>query len=245
MAVLKKKKFFAEIFIIASLVNFILLFLFFSLIKSDYFSADLDDHITSQTDLAEDRGNNDPFITKVKGLRDILNGPIIDGVDPQFGPNKAPITFIYFADYECHYCQQQELFLRQVMAEYKDKIRLIWKDYPAGDPDSESYLAAIAARCADEQGRFWPYQDLLYKSEGNFDKDLFIALAGRLSLKENIFTNCLKDREIAQLVENNIAEARALDIKGVPFIFINGREIMGETRIEDLRKIIEEELGKI
>ena len=123
-------------------------------------------------------------------------------------------------------------------------MRLVWKDYPENSSDSKSYLAAVAGRCAEEQGKFWSYQDSIYDNEKNFSQDLAVSLAEKLGLRKSLFSDCLKDVEIYKLVKNNIIEARALDIKGVPFIFINNQEVMGETETADLEKIIESKLDK-
>jgi len=131
------------------------------------------------------------------------------------------------------------------MKQYKDKIRLIWKDYPERDINSGSFSAAVAGRCAEEQGQFWPFHDLLFENGDNLGKDLFITLAERLNLKRSLFFGCLEDEEVGQLVKNNILEAEALDIKGVPFIFINREEIMGEATDDDLKKIIDIELDEL
>ena len=241
----KKEKFPTKLFVVAALGNFILLFLFFSSLKLN---------LNLNSSQAKSNGNvgnyqgsygiGDPLITKVPGLRDFLDGPIINGLDPSLGPDKAPVVITYFADYECRYCQNQETVIKKAADQYKDKIRLIWKDYPEKDSASGSFSAAVAGRCAQEQGQFWPFHDLLFKNGDKLGKDLFITLAEKINLKKNLFSECLEDGEIGQLVRDNILEAQALDIKGVPFIFVNKQEIMGEAMEDDLKKIIEAELNK-
>ena len=237
-------KFPTKLFIVAALGNFILLFFFFSSLKLNLASS----QAGSERVIGSYRGSNgtgDPLITKVPGLKDVLDGPIINGLDPSLGPTEAPVIIAYFADYECRYCQKQEAVIKKVMEQYEDKIRLIWKDYPERDINSGSFSAAVAGRCAEEQGQFWPFHDLLFENGDNLGKDLFITLAERLNLKRSLFFGCLEDEEVGQLVKNNILEAEALDIKGVPFIFINREEIMGEATDDDLKKIIDIELDEL
>jgi predicted DsbA family dithiol-disulfide isomerase len=195
-------------------------------------------HINSRYD------TSDPFITKVLNLKDIIDGPLINEADPSLGNAKAPITIVYFADFECEFCQNQEKILKQIMNEYRDKIRLIWKDYPVNDPSAPSYQAAIAARCAGNQNKFWKYHNLLFEESHNLNKQTFIEIAQELELNLREFEKCLTSDKIKNLINDNIIEANALDIKGVPFIFVNKREIMGEIGLEELRKIIELELNK-
>ncbi len=123
-------------------------------------------------------------------------------------------------------------------------MRLIWKDYPESDTKSKSWQAAVAARCAHEQGKFWQYHDLLYKqSNDNIGKDLLVDLAKSINLRLNLFSECLEDERAAQLIKDNIIEAQALDINGIPYIFVNNQEILGEISFEDLVRIVEVELS--
>ncbi|MDD5031724.1 MAG: thioredoxin domain-containing protein [Patescibacteria group bacterium] len=236
-------KFPTRLFVIAALGNFILLFIFFSGLKLNLASSQAgSDEVAG---IYQGSGTEDPLITKVPGLADVLDGPIINGSDPSLGPEEAPVVITYFADYECRYCQKQEVVIKKAVEKHKDKIRLVWKDYPERDAASGSFSAAVAGRCAQEQGQFWPFHDLLFKNSEELSKDLFIALAEKLNLRKSLFSGCLRDNEISQLVKSNILEAEALDIKGVPFIFINQREVMGEATEEDLNKIIDIELDEL
>lgn len=244
MSFLRTEKFSVKLFMVAALGNFILLFFLFSSLKLNLASSQTDsDRVVGN--YRGSSGTGDPLITKVPGLKDFLDGPIINGLDPSLGPDEAPVTIIYFADYECRYCQKQEAVVKKAVEQYKDKIRLIWKDYPADDTDSGSFSAAVAGRCAQEQGQFWLFHDLLFENGDGLGKDLFINLAEKLDLKKSLFSECLEDEEVGRLVKDNILEAQALDIKGVPFIFINKQEIMGEATEDDLKKIIEAELNKL
>lgn len=194
--------------------------------------------------LAQKDRSGDPFITLNSDRKKLLPGPIVNTIDPSLGSDKAPVTITYFADYECSYCRQQESLLEKLLEKYGDKVRLVWKDYPENNSGSKSYLSAVAGRCAEEQGKFWSYQDLIYDNEKDFSEDLAVSLAEKLGLQKSLFSECLKDAEVYKLVKDNIIEARALDIKGVPFIFINNQEVMGESEAGDLEKIIEAELNK-
>lgn len=243
MAFLKKAEFSSKLFIIAALGNFILLFLLFSLLDLNLNSSRADSGKIPGS-YQYNSGNIDPLITRVPGARDIITSPLVNNTDPSFGSDKAPVIITSFADYECGYCQKQEAVIKNIIEQYKNKIRLIWKDYPERGVTSGSFSAAVAGRCAQEQGQFWPFHDLLFASGDKLGRELFMALAEKLNLKKGLFSGCLEDKEVTQLVKDNILEAEALDIKGVPFIFVNNQEIMGEATSEDLKKIIEIELNK-
>lgn len=185
---------------------------------------------------------SNPLTTRKPELKDLIDGPIIDENDPQIGDKNAPVAIVEYSDFECEFCQKQETVIKKIMAEFRDKIKLIWKDYPESNPASISYQAAVAARCAGEQGKFWFFHDLLFEKNKNLSKETFLEFARELKLNAGQFEKCLKDKNIKNLIENNMAEADALNITGVPFIFVNKEEIMGEVSYEELKNIIEDEL---
>ena len=243
MNIFQRNKFSTHIFVIAALASFILLWFLFFLFKTNLYLnfADKEKNKEStQYYFNEKYDENDPLITKAPNLDNILAGPIINDVDPSVGAKDAKVIIVEFSDYQCSYCMEQEKVFKKIVDKYSENLRLIWKDYPESDIDSVSWKSAVAARCAQEQGKFWEYHDLLYTriKESNVDEKFFSDLAGEVGLKIKTFDECLSDNEIKKLIKDNILEARALDISGIPFVYINNQEVMGEVSFEDLEKII-------
>ncbi|RLC38906.1 hypothetical protein DRH27_01080 [Candidatus Falkowbacteria bacterium] len=244
-----KKNFSIKLFIVSSVVALIIFgMLYFILVFS---LAPAEEDFSSGASKASDKyylnenyQDADPYITKVPSLKDMLAGPIISARDPSKGADAPQVTIIEFSDFECEFCQQQEKVLERIVDEYKDKVKLIWKDYPDANSESASYKSAVAARCAQEQDKFWPYHDLLYQNTKSLSGELFINIADSINLDSDLFKKCLNQGEAEELVRENIEEANALDINGIPFIFINDQEVMGEISFEDLERIVNIELTK-
>ncbi len=191
----------------------------------------------------KDMSEGDPFITKVPKLEDMLEGPVLDKGDPSLGTNKAEVVIVEFADYECESCRSHKEDLNKLRKQYPDKVRLIWKDYPISDPESPSFRAAEAARCAGLQNKFWDYNDRLYKKNGNeLDRDLFLQIAKKLEMDKRSFENCLDNGKMEELILDNIKEANALGITGIPFTYINDQEVMGKISYEELERMVEIEM---
>jgi len=188
-----------------------------------------------------DEGNT--MITKRPTLKDMLVGPIITANDPIIGDLNAPMVIVEFSDFKCDYCAEQELAIKQSINEFGDKVAFIWKDYPENNIESESFQAAIAARCAQAQNSFWQYHDLLFSAKESFTSTLFMNLANRLDLDAEEFKQCFLNEETAYLVKDNMIEADALGIMGIPFIYVNDREILGATDKNELKKLITEGLN--
>ncbi|MDP3042970.1 MAG: thioredoxin domain-containing protein [bacterium] len=233
-----------KLFVAASLAIFILFVFVFFITKISPPLARGGADIRGKYYLNENYSEGDLLITKVPRLKDMLAGPIISDLDPGMGNEKAPVTIVIFSDYQCGFCQKQEQILKNLLNQYGDKIRLIWKDYPESDENSISFLAAVAGRCAQEQKKFWEYHDLLFQNSNGLNSKILFELARKLNLNINQFNYCLSGSEAEQLIKDNIEEADALGISGVPFIYVNDREVMGEITFEELRRIVEIELGK-
>ncbi len=193
--------------------------------------------------LKEATDNSDPFITKLTQPEDVLAGPIISENDPALGDFEAPITLVYFSDFECSFCKEQELIFKKVLAEYRDKIMFVWKDYPTRNINSASFGASLAGRCAEEQGKFWEMHDGLFENNGNLDRQVFMSIASDLDLDLGKFETCFDEKKYKSQIKKNIAEANVLGITGIPFTYVNDQEIMGGVSEEELRRIIEIKLG--
>src|SRR5262249_25577273 len=84
------------------------------------------------------------------------------GEDPALGPANAPVPIIAYGGFGCPTCKawHQAGILRHVLAKYGNKVRFVWRDFPIITADS--FKAAEAGQCAQDQGRFWPFHDLVY-----------------------------------------------------------------------------------
>lgn len=239
--IFKKEKFPTTLFIIASLSAFvlILMIIFFAKISLHQQKISQASATNNQTKLflKNDFVNDDDYITKRAELKDLINGPIITADDPSLGNDNSDIIIVQFSDFTCQYCQEQEKILKQAMAKFK--IRLVWKDYPETDKKSNSYQSAIAARCAQKQGKFWEYHDRLFGEKNSpASEEKFLQIAKGLNLDENAFSDCIKKQQTSGVISDNMKEANALNITGIPFIYVNNQEIMGQTTFDELSAII-------
>jgi len=233
---------------ISALILFFLLSVALSFVLFDSGgSSNANSRIANESDkyfLNENYREDDPYITKNPDLSDMLSGPIISSQDPDIGEKNAPVVIVQFSDFECDFCLEQEEVLKNIKEKYGNNLRIIWKDYPESDRSSLSYLAASASRCAQDQGKFWEYHDFLFKNNKNLSEEMFYNGAENLDLDLDVFEDCLENSENREKIDDNIIEANALGISGVPFLFINDQEIMGSISEEELEKVISAELEK-
>lgn len=160
--------------------------------------------------------------------------------DPVLGPDDAPITIIEFSDFRCPYCQRfrAETFDALLQA-YPGQIRFIYRDFPVVG----GFEAAVAAECADEQGEYWAFHDLLFSGEiSDLTREAFLIYAERLALDLDTFESCLDDESIASEVEADAVYAAGLGVTGTPTFFINGIPLIGAQPLNVFAQIIDAEL---
>ena len=88
---------------------------------------------------------------------------------PTLGPEGARVTIVAFADFQCPYCQRAQGVIDQVMKAYSGKVQLVHRDFPL-DGHPQAFVAARAARCAGEQGRYWEYHRSLMMDRGDMSE---------------------------------------------------------------------------
>lgn len=253
LKIFKKSNFSTTLFVAASLIVFLALSMIYLVQKISLDFIQINDYANN---IYKGSGNedeyyfkksktiHDPFITMNPDFDKILSGPIISPNDPSMGDREAQVVIVYYSDFSCDYCQKQEQVLKEIVAKYKYQVKLIWKDYPENDKNSKSYRSAVAARCAQAQDSFWAYHDFLYEFSDRLSEDTYLEIADTLKLDNENFKKCMNSENPQKLINNNIEEADALDIIGIPFMYINDQEILGEIDFETLDEMVQHKLDK-
>ena len=200
---------------------------------------------TLKDNFEEQINNNGSLTTKTTISPKILNGPIISPDDPSRGAEQPLIYIVYFGDFACTFCQEQEQIFEQALNIYPEQIKIIWKDLPEKDTSSLSYQAAKAGRCAFLQDRFWEYHDTLLAGKSLQPTDLEIT-AVKAGLDVNLFRQCLQEVNglADNLINKNWQEADALGISATPYIYIDNRDFLGKLTWEELKTVIDYELAQ-
>src|SRR3989338_6323495 len=121
------------------------------------------------------------------------------------------------------------------------KAALIWKDF-ANPAHTEARGAAIAARCADKQGKFWEYHDYLFENQDNLSRDLYNKISLELKLDLATFNKCVDGQETVELVGQGMADGQQIGVDATPYIIIGKRVFNYALSEEELRQAVEKEL---
>ena len=162
--------------------------------------------------------------------------------DPVAGQREAAVEIVEFSDFECPYCRQASPVLKQVVAKYGDRVKLIWKDFPLPIHASAA-RAAEAAQCAHEQGKFWQYHDLLFSNQHALAVSDLRKYASDIALDSKAFDSCFSSGKYRGRIASGIQQGRNKGVAATPTVFINGRIVAGAVPFETYDKVVAEELG--
>lgn len=168
------------------------------------------------------------------------------------GPENAPVQVLVFSDYMCPWCANFALGSeKQIKSEFVDggQVQFIYYDFPLGGSHVHSFLAARAARCAEDQGRFWDYHDILFARQNSWMVErsaptgTLQQYAGELGLDQAAFRGCLESDRHAQLVTANYVLGAQLGVNSTPTVFVNGRRVDRPVDWSSMRAAIQQHLG--
>jgi len=145
----------------------------------------------------------------------------------------APVTLIEYSDFTCGYCLK---FFRdtwpKLQAKYVEtgKLRFVYRDYPRADR-GVGVEAAVAARCAGAQGRYWAMHDRLFGEGGRLDSTAFRSYAKSIGLDQVVFAQCFDERRYLESIFEDRQEANRWGFHGTPG-FILMHTVGGATEKE-------------
>ena len=162
---------------------------------------------------------------------------------PVRGSEKAPVTIIEFSDFHCPYCKQVQPTLSRILSDYGDRVRLAYRDFPLDQLHPSARKAAEAARCANDQRKFWEFHDKLYAGGTDASPETLTRFAREINMDLVAFQQCLSIGKHRSEIDRDIQEATNFGVTGTPGFFINGRLVSGAQAYESFARVINEELA--
>ncbi len=185
----------------------------------------------------------------------VISSTFMGNGSPILGDPNAPVTLIEFGDYQCHFCNVHFHNTEHALIENfieTGKVKMIFKDFTIIGPDSIN--AAHGAHCANEQGKFWDYHDILYnnwtgENNGWASSQNLLRFAQEIDLDIDQWSECMLDGRYSQIISDSSKDARDLGITGTPAFFVIGPDnkitkISGAQPYERFEQVFNEELEK-
>ena len=148
---------------------------------------------------------------------------VVHPTDPQKGVLQPKVTVIMVASFTCQSCRAAAVTIDRLVALYPHDVQIVWKDLPE-TRTGDSVDAANAARCAQQQGKFWQYHDALFQNQDVlYDLENYGKLADKVGLQRIAFDACFSAHSQNAFVEQNALEATQAGVTAVPYFQINQR----------------------
>jgi protein-disulfide isomerase len=163
------------------------------------------------------------------------------------GSDAAPVVVDEYADYQCPYCG---CFWALTFHDVEDrlipagKVRWRFHDRPIDGAHAFARVAAHAAACADEQGRFWPMHEQLFSNQGVWSQDgnperVFRQYAQAIGLDLSRYDDCMKTGRYRARIQAEAQAADQLSITSTPTVVIGGMRMRDPPTYDQLKRIID------
>lgn len=165
--------------------------------------------------------------------------------DPSWGNPLAPVTIVVFSDFQCPFCSRVGRTMEELRRIYgAEQIRIVWKNYPLPFHD-RARSAAIAAMTVFQLGgaqAFWKFHDLVFGHQRELDPERYRTWAEQAGAGGDAFVSAFATNAQSAKVDEDVALAKRLGIRGTPVFRINGIAVMGAQPLAAFIEVIDPQL---
>jgi Na+/H+ antiporter NhaA len=167
-----------------------------------------------------------------------LTAPVDPERDHTRGPDDAPVSLVEYGDFECPYCGQAEPVVRELLNDFGEDVRFVFRHLPLTDVHPHGQQAAEASEAAGAQGKFWEMHDLLLANQDALETKDLVRYAEQLGLDVPRFRDELRRRVHAPRVAEDVSDADASQVTGTPTFFVDGRRHHGSYDVATLESAV-------
>lgn len=177
-----------------------------------------------------------------------IAAPAINDKDIKIGSDEAKVKVVEFSDFaNPSDAQSYKTVTSQMLKDYADKIQVVFKNY-FPPTSAQSASAAMAAQCANEQGKFLPYAEKLYAAQTVWSKlkdatFTFKSYATQLGLKTADFNSCLDGKKYQDQITQQAADGQAFGLNATPAIFVGSDLQKSTATYNDIKSAIDQQLS--
>jgi protein-disulfide isomerase len=207
--------------------------------------------VNSAAQNAQKRAQEKAMEDETKKREDEFKNPIQVTVEEGrviFGNKSAPVTIVEYSDFECPYCTRGQQTIKQVMKEYGDKVRVVFKhlplDFHPKALPAAKYFEAIARQSHEKAEK---YHDIIFENQGKLKsggEKYLDEVAKKLGVDMKKLSADLKDEALMKRIQADMEEAAKHSFSGTPGFVINGVSLRGAYPFEEFKKIIDKHLAK-
>jgi protein-disulfide isomerase len=166
------------------------------------------------------------------------------------GKGTSDVTLVEYGDYQCPFCEQYYSTVKAAQAEFGDKIKFQFRNFPLTSLHPNAFAAARAAEAASLQNKFWEMHDALYEPS-NYQvwtgatnpNPYFNQFAQQIGLNVDRFKTDFASSKVNDTINADMAEGNRLGITGTPSFFVNGKKTQIPNDLKSFEKTINEAIS--
>jgi protein-disulfide isomerase len=151
------------------------------------------------------------------------------------GKEDAKLTLIEYGDYECPYSRMGYRFAQMLLKNHPEDLNFAFRNFPLRKKHPHAQLAAEAALCAGDQGRFWEMHDLLFENNRSLNEAKILDFSEDIGLDLYSFKVDLTTHEFAKRVTTDFRGGVKSSVNDTPTFFVNGKRYSGELDYKELK----------
>ncbi len=166
-----------------------------------------------------------------------------EGDFPSFGPKDAKVVLVEYSDFQCPYCSRAAKTVEQLRADYKDKIRFVFHQFPLSF-HKNAYNAATAALEAKAQGKFWELHDLMFANQRALERPKLEEYAKQVGMDVDKLKKALDSKAYDKQIQADLALGKEVGVRGTPTMFIGAERVQNPADYNMVKKEIDAQLAK-
>jgi protein-disulfide isomerase len=156
------------------------------------------------------------------------------------GSLNSPLVMIEYADYECVFCKQAYLVVKELQNVFKKDLCYIFRNFPLSQIHVNAVNAARTAEAAGLQDKFWGMHDRLFENQDELDEDSLLSYAASMNLNMDKFVSDVGSEEIEERIVTDFYGGAQSGVSSTPTFFINGFRFQGDWSYNNLLYILTE-----
>ncbi|MEI7741413.1 MAG: DsbA family protein [bacterium] len=196
-------------------------------------------NFSSVNSVADIKGDGEMSVSRdAKPVSDVSGKMYIENSSMALGSPNADLKIVEFVDFGCPFTEQASRVMREMAAKYPLRFRYVIRDFPIISLHPNAELAAIAARCAAAQGKFWAYHDKLFANQDAQDSISLLRYASEIGANTDDFASCFTSRKYAREVQADFEAGTQAGLRGTPTFFLNDVRAEGPLPADKLEALI-------
>jgi protein-disulfide isomerase len=186
----------------------------------------------------EKRQNQAQRVAQQSALKEVRQSLINSPYSYVAGNPSGDVTLVEFFDYNCGYCKQSLVDLRNLM-KADPKLRVVLKDFPVLGPDSvEASRVALAAKEQLKGEKLFEYHARLMETRGRVGGERAMSLAKEMGLDLARLQKDMESPAVRTALQENVGLGDKLGLSGTPAFIVGDEVIPGAVGAEPLRKVV-------